>query len=122
MDKTFPPEFSALMAQYRDTAAGLGEDHPTARRLWLLMEATAPEWFRAEMSATAKEVGLLPVTCCGYDDDGQRMYSLDDIAANLGITPDDARRAVEKMKADMEALGLSTDCIISDGRTIHRVQ
>jgi hypothetical protein len=121
MDKTFPPEFSALMAQYRDTAAGLGENHPTARRLWLLVETTAPEWFRAEMNAVAKEMGLLPATY-GYDDDGQRMYSLDDIAANLGITPDEARQAVEKMKADREALGLPTDGIISDGRTIHRVQ
>ena len=42
MDKTFPPEFSALMAQYRDTAAGLGENHPTARRLWLLVRQPHP--------------------------------------------------------------------------------
>ena len=27
MQKRFTPEFSALMAQYRDTAAGLGDQH-----------------------------------------------------------------------------------------------
>lgn len=121
MNKTFPPEFSALMAQYRDTAKGLGEDHPTARRLWLIVEATAPEWFKAEMGAIARNMGLLP-EAYGYDDDGQRLYSLDDLAAKLGITPDEARQAVEAMKADREALGLPTDGIISDDRTIHRMQ
>ena len=121
MNKTFPPEFSALMAQYRDTAKGLGEGHPTARRLWLIVEATAPDWFRDEMAAIAQQMGLLP-DAYGYDDDGQRLYSLDDLATKLGITPGKARQAVEKMKADREALGLPTDGIISDGRTIHRMQ
>ena len=55
MQKRFTPEFSALMAQYRDAAAGLGDDHPHARRLWLLVVHTAPEWFVDEMSAMAKD-------------------------------------------------------------------
>lgn len=43
MSKAFTPEFSALLEQYYDTSAGLGDDHPITRRLWLLVLHTAPE-------------------------------------------------------------------------------
>lgn len=118
---TFPPEFTALMAQYRDTAAGLGRNHPIARRLWLLVEEVSPEWFREEMRTIARDMNLLPDTW-GYDDDGERLYSVDDVAAKVGKSREEVQRDVEQMIAERKALGLPTDGFITDGRTIHRMQ
>ena len=120
MQKTFPPEFTALMAQYRDTAAGLGDDHPHARRLWLMVVHTAPSWFVDEMSAMAKAMGLIPeATAC--DDDGQRFYSLDALAAKLGIPADEVQQHMDVLKADAAAMGLPDAIKAKDVRELHRL-
>lgn len=108
MNRTFPPEFSALMQQYQATAAGLGDDHPIARRLWLLVEATAPEWFREEMRTIARDMGLIPPPrhC---DGDGNPVFALAELAAHLGVTVEEADAAYRKMLADRRALGLPID-------------
>ena len=108
MNKTFPPEFSALMAQYRDTAAGLGDEHPIARRLWLLVEATAPEWFREEMRTVARDMALIP-TAKHCDDNGNPVFSLAELAEHLGVTVEEADAAYRKMLAERHALGLPID-------------
>ncbi len=105
MQKQFPPEFSALMAQYRDTAAGLGDDHPLARRLWLLVEATAPEWFRDEMMDMGRHMGLIPTpTLC--DESGSAVFTLKQLAEQLGVSAEEADQAFKTMTAERRALGL----------------
>lgn len=108
MSKTFPPEFSALMQQYKDTSAGLGDDHPIARRLWLLVEATAPDWFRAEMQAIAREMELIPVArhC---DDNGDPVFTLQELAEHLGVSVEQADTTFQKIRAERKALGLPID-------------
>lgn len=79
MNRTFPAEPSDLMQQYKDTAAGLGDDHPTARRLWLLVEATAPEWFRQEMLDMAQQTNPIPApSLC--DENGDAVFTLAQLA------------------------------------------
>lgn len=120
MQKTFPPEFSALMAQYRDTSAGLGDDHPLARRLWLLLMTTAPEWFVAEMHSMAQNMGLIPeATAC--DDDGQKFYSLDALAAKLGVSPDEVAQQMDALQAEAAAACLPDALQTRDVRELHRL-
>ena len=120
MQKQFPAEFSALMQQYRDTAAGLGDDHPLARRLWLLLMTTAPGWFVAEMHSTAQNMGLIPeATAC--DDTGQRFYSLDALAAKLGVSPDEAAQQMAMLQAEAAAMGLPDAIKAKDVRELHRL-
>lgn len=107
MNKTFPPEFSALVAQYRDTAAGLGDDHPIARRLWLLVEHTAPEWFKDEMRDMARDMGLIP-TSRQCNDQGEPIVTSAELAAHLGMSEEEAEAAIERLIADRKALGLPT--------------
>lgn len=120
MQKTFPPEFSALMAQYRDTSAGLGDDHPLARRLWLLLMTTAPEWFVAEMHSMAQNMSLIPeATAC--DDTGQKFYSLDALAAKVGVSPDEAAQQMAMLQAEAAAMGLPNAIQAKDVRELHRL-
>ena len=118
MQKRFTPEFSALMAQYRDTAAGLGDDHPITRRLWLMVVHTAPSWFVDEMSAMAKDMGLIPEPCA-RDDDGQRFYSLDALAEKLGIPADEVQQHMAELRADAAAMGLPDALQAKDARELH---
>lgn len=116
----FPPEFSALMAQYRDTSAGLGHDHPIAQRLWLLVVHTAPPWFVDEMSAMAREMDLIPDPCA-CDDTGQKFYSLDALAAKLGMSPAEAQRQMAALQADAAIAGLRDVLQTKDVRELHRL-
>ena len=120
MQKQFPAEFSALMQQYRDTAAGLGDDHPITRRLWLLLMTTAPSWFVAEMHAMAQNMGLMPEPCA-CDDDGQKFYSLDALAATVGVSPDEVRQQMAMLQAEAAAMGLPDAIKAKDVRELHRL-
>ena len=120
MQKRFTPEFSALMAQYRDTSAGLGDDHPYSRRLWLLVVTTAPEWFLAEMHEMARTMSLIPEpTAC--DDSGQKFYSLDALAGKLGLSADEATQHMAELQTDAAALGLRDVLLAKDVRDLHRL-
>lgn len=108
MQKTLSPEFSALMAQYRDTRAGLGDDHPITRRLWILVEHTAPPWFQDEMRRVAKDMGLIPQPrMC--NDDGEPMFSVAELASHMGMSIEEAEAAIERLIADRRASGLPVD-------------
>ena len=120
MQKQFPAEFSALMQQYRDTAAGLGDDHPITRRLWLMVVHTAPSWFVAEMHSMAQNMGLIPeATAC--DDTGQKFYSLDALAAKVGVSPDEAAQQMAALQAEAAAMGLPDAIKAKDVRELHRL-
>lgn len=118
MQKRFTPEFSALIAQYRDTSAGLGDDHPITRRLWLLVVHTAPSWFVGEMSAMAREMDLIPEPFA-IDDDGQKYYALDALAEKLGVTADEVAQHMATIRADAAAMGLSDAVVTKDARELH---
>lgn len=117
-ERTFPPEFSALVDQYRDTAAGLGDAHPITRRLWILIAHTAPDWFKVEMRQMARDFGLLPpARAC--DANGRPFFSIGDMAAHLGITVEEAHAAVERLQADRAAIGLPAHDAPASGPQVH---
>ena len=119
MKKQFTPEFSDLMRQYRDTAAGLGHDHPIARRLWLIVLTAAPDWFLVEAHQTGRDMGLLPEPA-GCDDTGQPFYALDDIAAKLGVSEEGLRSQLAELQADAAEVGLKT-AMTGDAGNLHRL-
>lgn len=120
MQKQFPPEFSALMQQYKDTAAGLGDDHPIARRLLMLAIQTAPDWFVSETHDMARSMGLLP-EAWGCDESGQRFYAVNDIAAKLGMGADEVTQQMTMLQADAAALGLPDVLLATDAQELHRL-
>lgn len=117
-ERAFPPEFTALIEQYRDTAAGLGNDNPITRRLWLLVEHTAPDWFKIEMRRIANDCGLLPPSrqC---DEHGRPVFSVEDAAAHLGMSIEEAHRAVERLQTERAAIGLQPHDAPASGPQIH---
>ncbi len=118
MNRTFPVEFSDLMQQYKDTAAGLGDDHPITRRLWLLVEATAPEWFRQEMLDMAQQMNLIPApSLC--DENGDAVFTLAQLAEQLGVTVEEAEASFNLMVTERRALGLPIPKPV--GGPIHRL-
>lgn len=114
MQKTFTAEFTALMHQYEATSKGLGDDHPHARRLWHLLMQTAPGWFIDEAHEMAREMGLLP-TARQCNDQGEPIYTVEDMAASLGVTPAEAEASFAAMLAEMKSLGLPVDDLVSKG-------
>lgn len=119
--KTCSPEFSALVAQYQDTAAGLGNDHPFARRLWMLVLATAPAWFLEQIAVKAKELGLMP-EAWGCDDNGRKFYAFEDIATKLGMDADEVKQQIAHWHSDAVAVGLPSDMLTNDTCNLHRMQ
>jgi len=107
------------MAQYCDTAAGLGNDHPITRRLWLLVMHTAPDWFVDEMSAMAKGMGLIPDPAY-CDDDGTKFYRLDTLAEKLGVPAAEVEQHMAELRADAAAVGLPDSMLTADARDLHR--
>lgn len=110
--------FSALLAQYRDTAAGLGHDHPFTIRLWETLLAAAPESFRELLRNKAREMGLLPEPC-GYSETAGRMYSLEPVAARLGMTAEEAKATLDRADAARRESGLPADGATADKAQFH---
>ena len=119
MQKTFNPEFSALMALYRDAAPGVGHDHQHSRRLWLLIGRTAPAWFKAEMMSIAREMDLSP-TPRQCNNQGEAILTSTDLTLLLGMSNEKAQAAFEALIADRKAQGLPTEGITrASGDNLH---
>lgn len=121
MNRHIPPEFSAAMRRHVELAAQHGEDSPEARRSFMQAMMIAPDWFKEETSQIAADMGLLP-KATGYLEDGSPMFSLDDVAGQLGVTVVEAEAAAHDMLADRQALGLPVDGLVVGSERIHRRQ
>jgi hypothetical protein len=78
----------------------------------------APPELQAQMTAKARELGLMP-DADGYLADGTPVY-LEDVAKQLGLSEAEAQVSVAQFMTEREALGLETGAI--DPALIHRVQ
>lgn len=113
------PEFLAAMSACLRLVETLGMDHPdTTRAMQRAMLLSSPS-MNAFMADTAKELGLIP-DATGYTDDGAPVFSLESIAAKLGIGIEEANATMNTMLADRAALGLPAALV--DPATVHRVQ
>lgn len=113
------PEFMAAMSACLHLVETLGQDHPDTTRAMQLAMRLAPPSLKDLMNAKAKELDLLP-EAHGYTADGAPVFSLESVAAKLGMSMDEAHEAVQAMLADGEALGLPE--VLIDPATVHRKQ
>ncbi|MEB3766375.1 hypothetical protein [Acinetobacter sp. MD2] len=116
------PEFFKAFDHYKNMVKQYGEHHPiTEQALFLTMYYT-PEHIKEEMHQKAKELNLLPKPT-GYTDDGEPMFSLDDIAKHFGISVEEAEQKLLQMMDNRTAVGLSNDgVLVNSNIKINRVQ
>lgn len=122
MNKPVNPEFFKAFDHYKNMVKQYGEHHPITEQAFMLTLHYTPEHIKEEMSAKAKELNLLPPVS-GYTDDGEAMFSLDDIAKHFGIPFEEAEQRLLQMMDNRQKVGLSNDGIlINSNINIHRVQ
>ena len=108
------PEFIEAMHLAGHLKDTLGIEHPETRKALARAMEIAPEGLKRRMRCMAIEMGLMPPTPDGYTEDGHAVYSLDGIAARLGISIEDAEEAADAMLADRAEQGLPNAAIGPD--------
>lgn len=116
----FPPAFSEAMLQYVRISERLGDDHPEVMKALTKALSLSPDWFRDEMYAKAKKMGLIPEPV-GYLDNGDPVYSLESVAKAHGISIEEAEQSMDEMLSDRAELGLSSE-VITDHSLVNRRQ
>lgn len=113
------PECMAALQRYDNLTKTHGDDHPLTQSALALVVDLAPLELKAQMTAKAKELGLIP-DAGGYLDDGTAVVRLEDVARHMGLTEAEAQASIAEFMAEREAMGLETGAI--DPALIHRVQ
>lgn len=122
MTERVHPEFFKAFDHYKAMLKQYGERHPITEQAFMMTLHYTPEHIKAEMNAKAKELNLLP-SPSGYTDEGDPMYSLEDIAKHLDISFEEAEQQLLKMMDNRQQVGLSNDGIlINSDIHINRVQ
>lgn len=122
MNKPVNPEFFKAFDHYKKMVEQYGEDHPITEQALILTMHYTPEHIKAEMNAKAKELNLLPPVS-GYNDDGEPMYSLEDIAKHFGISFEEAEQKLLSLMDNRQRVGLANEGIfINSNININRVQ
>ena len=122
MNNHVNPEFFKAFDHYKAMLKQYGDDHPITEQALILTMHYTPEHIKAEMDAKAKELNLLPRPS-GYTDDGDPMYSLEDIAKHFGISFEQAEQQLLRMMDNRTAVGLNNDgVLVNSNIKINRVQ
>lgn len=116
------PSFFRIVDHYKAMLEQYGQQHPITEQALALMMNCMPEHLKEEMHQMAKELNLLPKPS-GYTDDGEPMYSLEDIAKHFGISIEEAEQQLLQMMNSRHQVGLDNDGIlINSNININRVQ
>lgn len=122
MNHDVNPEFFKAFDHYKAMLAQYGEHHPITEQALILTMHYTPEHIKVEMDAKAKELNLLPPVT-GYTDDGEPVYSLEDIAKHFGISFEEAEQHLLQMMDNRQKVGLSSDGVLTGPNVnINRVQ
>lgn len=122
MNNYVDPEFFKAFDHYKAMLDQYGEHHPITEQAFLLTLHYTPEHIKAEMDAKAKELNLLPPPS-GYTDDGEPMFSLEDIAKHLGISFEEAEHKLLSLMDNRQQVGLSDDGVfVNSDLKINRIQ
>ena len=122
MNNHVNPEFFKAFDHYKNMLKQYGEGHPITEQALLLTLHYTPEHIKAEIDQKAKELSLLPPVS-GYTDEGEPMYSLEDIAKHFGTSVEDAEQQLLQMMDNRQQVGLSNDgVLINPNIHINRVQ
>lgn len=99
-----------------------GDGHPITEQAFMLAMHYTPEHIKDEMHQKAKELSLLPPVS-GYTDEGEPMYTLEDIAKHFGISFEQAEQQLLRMMDNRQQVGLSNDgVLINPDFKLNRVQ
>ena len=116
------PEFFKAFDHYKAMLEQYGEHHPITEQALILTMHYTPEHIKEEMHQKAKELNLLPPPS-GYTDEGDPMYSLEDIAKHFGISFEEAEQHLLQMMDNRQQVGLSNDgVLINPNSNFNRVQ
>lgn len=116
------PEFFKAFDHYKAMVKQYGDDHPITEQAFILTMHYTPEHIKEEMHQKAKELNLLPPPS-GYTDEGDPMYSLEDIAKHFGISFEEAEQHLLQMMDNRQKVGLSNDgVLINPNSNFNRVQ
>ena len=122
MNKHVDPEFFKAFDHYKNMVQQYGEHHPITEQALILTMHYTPEHIKEEMHQKAKELNLLPPPS-GYTDEGDPMYSLEDIAKHFGISFEEAEQRLLQMMDNRQRVGLSNDgVLINPNSNFNRVQ
>ena len=122
MNKHVNPEFFKAFDHYKAMVKQYGDDHPITEQALMLTMHYTPEHIKEEMHQKAKELNLLPPPS-GYTDDGEPMYSLEDIAKHFGISFEEAEQRLLQMMDNRQKVGLSNDGVLTNPNTnFNRIQ
>lgn len=80
----------------------------------------APPEHKRIIDEVAKEMKLMPDRPHGYDDDGNPLYSLEQIAESLGVSPEDIDGSIREFVQARESMGLPPLNLYAG--KVHRVQ
>lgn len=89
----------------------LGPDHPETIKAICLSLEYAPEEIQEEVRAMAKSMGLIPEKSVGFNEKGEELYALKDIAECAGMSMKEAERAMNDLLAVRKEAGLETEII-----------
>ena len=122
MNNHVNPEFFKAFDHYKNMVKQYGDDHPITEQALTLTLHYTPEHVKAEMNQKTKELNLLPPVS-GYTDEGEAMYSLEDIAKHFGMSIEEAEQQLSQMMDNRQQVGLSNDGILINSNIhINRVQ
>ena len=111
------PEFLAAMDACLALVESLGMDHTDTTRAMQRAMQLSPPSLNALMADKARELDLIP-DAHGYTDDGQPVFSLESVAAKLGLSMEEAKQAMDDMLAAREEMGLPAALV--DPAKVHR--
>ena len=111
------PQFRLAMQKHLHLVETLGEEHPDTMTAMMLAMEYAPQALKDDMHAEAVKLDLMP-QADGYLENGEPVYRLEDVAAKLGVSVQDARATMDKLMVDRSAAGLDT--ILIDSALVHR--
>lgn len=107
------------MDELTRTVEELGHEHHQTKRAMQRALVLAPRTLRDEITRMAESTGLLPKPD-SYTEDGQPVVSLKALAAQWGMTLEEAQAHADAMLAELEAAGVTMPAI--DPARVHRVQ
>lgn len=99
------PVFDHLLSIYQQLSAAKRESSE-GRMLFGELILHAPPEYKRIIDEVAKELELMPDCPHGYDDDGNPLYSLEQIAERLGVASEDVENSIREFTETRERMGL----------------
>lgn len=88
----FHPKFVSAMEAMDRIPEAERDDHPDVPDLMGDLMMYAPEWLQAIFRAKARELGLFPPEPAYYTENGEPMYTTEQVANHLGLSVEEVNR------------------------------